>query len=1584
MKQFLTFFLLLFTIGLFAQPANDDCSGIIDLGTAPSCDSTLYSNVGATESDIGADNFPTCFVGVPDRDVWFQFTATADFLDYRIEVIGCEDPDLMIPAMSNPQVAIYRGDCIFNGLQLLDCVSATPGDNSVLVDLIGLTPNITYFLRINDWSSTATPNEGAFKLCVKEKPPISTIDQGGSNECSGTLTDTGGEFGDYGNDENSTFTICPTEPHECILFEMQYYNVEFGSDQLTFYDGPDTNSPQIGDISGNGLVQTPNEGGVCYAVSASSGCLTVQFSSDPSVTFEGFLGTWQCTSEECPEPAEFVIDTDADIDQIVESVISGQTLISLVEVDCTNGTVGTFEATDDTDLGMDKGLVLSTGSVSDINQPSINFAGNAFCPTCTDEDLNTLSQVYGNGETAQDACIVEMDVLAASEELTFEYVFGSEEYPDFISDGTAFNDIFAFLVSGQGIVGDPNIGGKLNVATLPDGTFIQIEDVNQSDNWQYYRDNSNSQSIVYGGLTSDSLGVKKSLTARVPTIPCETYTLKFAIADRGDANYDSGVFISKINSGTPEVGVNYQNGINYMVESCTDLPDEVIVSFGNPIDAPQTFQIVVGGDATLGTDYELTVPPSITFETGTEIFTFPINVLVDNIVEGDETVEISLVRDFGCGATTVSTITIQIQDQLVVDVVSALQDTAIICASAGCILLEANGAQEYNWFPADLFDDPTSTTPTICTDSSQWVYVEGVLGICSDLDSVYINVIDVEVNIIPDVDNIEVCGGETVMLTASNNVNDQNLTWTTFFDVLADPTAPVQEIEDELGIGFESATVTVEVGGCTATDNIAINWVPFELPDIIDDITICQNSSVQLANDIESFSTSYAWTPADGLTPSADVSGPIATPDQTTTYTLISTAGTGANTCSDTSSVTVTVLVADIQINPVDTAFICLGETATLTNVATNNAISITWTPEEFLTQINQNEVEVNPTESQYYYASIETADCFVTDSVWVQVDSIPDLSIMADPEKDSYCEGEEVYLISPTYEPANFPVIDPMWMPGQPGTQTPDSFLNMVIIAVEDFTYTRTTTVNACVSVDSIVIEVTPVTSISVIPSDTTVCQGEEVQFMIDGPAELTEFTWMPPDGLSCDDCRDPVATAIGSITYMVEAEFEGCPVGASATINVPTQFFQFTNPSPVCPGFSFMLNTITLPGATYSWTSSDGSLTTNEPQPTVTPTQTTTYNLVATLGSCSFETSVTIDVLTDFTLSVDPVETFCPDESITLSASSSPDSPNISYIWTNTLTGFSKEGQSIDVTSDETATWQVVATDGCFTNTADLLVEVAPRFNLTVTPTIDQVVAGTASTFSVSADQPGIDYVWTEIPGGAEVGTGESITVVNCSSQEYQVVGTDFNGCTQVATAAQIVQDAFNVDSLIVVSVETGDTLTIDSNMYEGQEVEMFVNVNPPSGNYTFSWAVNGIPVSETGNASSGPFFLPEVDFDIESFFFVSVTSTDGCQDSTVTVQTILNNPVEVPNVFSPNSDGTNDMFELISLQPVEILDFRVWNRWGDLVFENENGTGAWDGLIKDKPAASDVYIYQIRYQITGSNNPMPPFEGNVTLLR
>ncbi|MCB9298400.1 MAG: hypothetical protein H6559_35610 [Lewinellaceae bacterium] len=94
--------------------------------------------------------------------------------------------------ITNPQIAIFRGDC--GGLAFLgDCSSASQGDNQLRLDILGLTPNTTYYLVVNDYSVSATPNSGDFTLCVEQYVLTVNIgDQPGSASCFGTLYDTGG------------------------------------------------------------------------------------------------------------------------------------------------------------------------------------------------------------------------------------------------------------------------------------------------------------------------------------------------------------------------------------------------------------------------------------------------------------------------------------------------------------------------------------------------------------------------------------------------------------------------------------------------------------------------------------------------------------------------------------------------------------------------------------------------------------------------------------------------------------------------------------------------------------------------------------------------------------------------------------------------------------------------------------------------------------------------------------------------------------------------------------------------------------------------------------------------------------------------------------------------------------------------------------------------------------------------------------------------------------------------------------------------------------------------------------------------
>lgn len=1573
MKYLLTISaLLMLCTPMLAQPANDDCSGLIDLGVAPICDSAIYNNVGATESNIGFDNFPPCFVGNPQRDVWFSFIASDTIFDYRVLLTAVPDPASGISPILNPQIALYRGDCEFDGLQLLDCVSSAAGGTEAQVDLIGLTPGITYFLRINDWSATAAPNAGAFTLCITEKPPIININEGGSNLCSGTLTDTGGSDGDYGNNENFVFSICPSVPSNCINFTLQYFNLEssdFGNpgDVLTFYDGPNTSSPILGTLNGAGSNNTSN-GGVCYSVSALSGCLTLQFTSDASATFEGFLGTWQCTPEACPQSQNIAIDASATPEEIVQSVVSGETVITITNVDCSQGAIGTFDASNNDELGLKKGLLLTSGSAANVANPATSFT-SAFNGSGNDADLDYLSSINGNNSTSQDACVVELEVFAATDEITFEYIFGSEEYPEYVN--TSFNDIFAFLVSGPGINGDPNIGNQLNIATLPNGTFIQINSVNDGSNWQYYRNNFTSQTVAYDGLTSDSLGIKKSLTARVETIPCNTYKLKLAVADRGDSSFDSGVFVSEIKGGSPQLGVNYQSGIEYLVEECTNIPDELVISLNSPITQPATYTVEVGGNAILGTDYTLNIPSTITFENGSEVFTFPIQALADGLTEGVDTIEIKLIRDFGCGAVALATLIIEIQDQLQVEIFDNELDTVLVCGGT-CTQLSASGASEYFWTPPGAFSNPDISNPTICPDSSQLVEVTGTLGVCTDKDSVWIQVITPEVIILPDGDQT-ICANDTLILTASNNVGNSNLQWTSFFVPIPDPTNPEQVIIPPPFFNNFFLNVSVNLGGCTATDAISISVDPFSFPELIGDTIICQNYSVDLGSDIVNSTTTFTWSPATGLS-DPSLSGPVATPDVTTTYTLVAESETGV--CKDTAQVTVEVIPADVEIQSPDTTYICVGESVTLTATNSTNGVGVTWQPSSSLTVQSPFQAIANPTLSTWYFIELQTADCKVVDSVLVYVDSLPKLDISAIPAKESYCQGEQVTLVSPTYEPANFPNITTQWETNPPGALTPDSFLNMVILALETHTYIRVTTVNACTSVDSILIKVVPVASMAIDPAQSNICPGDPVSFTVTADPGVTDLSWSPSTGLSCTDCPNPTATVFTTTTFSVEGEFEGCPVGASATINVAAApaFSPPSQPS-ICPGEQISLNNAASPDATYNWTSSDGSLTVGIPQPVVAPTQTTTYFLSASNGICEIEEEVTIIVAQDFELTIPGDTTLCSYNLVPLNATAT--APDVTITWT--------DGNGNEVTPPLEAdgggfyTATAVSGEGCFVHEETFVVSVYPNYTIDAGP--DQTVSsGQAASLNATASIPGVNIEWVDSEGTV-LGTGNSITLNLCSSELVVAVGIDQARCYGNSDSVNVfVTAGFVLDSILVSQLDTVETI------YEGEEISIDVFTTPsPLPGASYEWFINGELFSTTIEPSTGQIFAPEIFTEQETFSYdVVITDASGCSTINGIDVNVLNNPVDIPNVFTPNGDSRNDVFLPVSRVPVSILEFKIWNRWGQLVYDDSGSQAGWDGFQDGTPAPSDVYIYFIRYEITGAEGKQYSEKGDFTLLR
>lgn len=207
--------------------------------------------------------------------------------------------------------------------------------------------------------------------------------------------------------------------------------------------------------------------------------------------------------------------------------------VSNVTVNCPERAMGHFIGT--SELSITEGLVLTTGIADSVAGPVGAFAGFGWGnPGDLDLDLDA-----GNGPLTLDACILEFDCVPQGDTLLFNFSFGSEEYQEFV--GSAFNDAFAIYLSG------PGFQPRVNVAAIPGGTIVAINNVNDLSNTAYYHNNETplaGQFVAYDGFTTN-------LTAFAVVQPGLAYHFKVVIADMADMVFDSGVFLEAFSFRSP-------------------------------------------------------------------------------------------------------------------------------------------------------------------------------------------------------------------------------------------------------------------------------------------------------------------------------------------------------------------------------------------------------------------------------------------------------------------------------------------------------------------------------------------------------------------------------------------------------------------------------------------------------------------------------------------------------------------------------------------------------------------------------------------------------------------------------------------------------------------------------------------------------------------------------------------------------------------------------------------------------------------------------------------------------------------------
>ncbi|NND77666.1 MAG: hypothetical protein HKN39_05740 [Flavobacteriales bacterium] len=499
---------------------------------------------------------------------------------------------------------------------------------------------------------------------------------------------------------------------------------------------------------------------------------------------------------------------------------TGVTIFNPV-VTCPEGAYGAFEVSGVSNFDEGTGVMLATGILNNAIGPNTTQSKSTAFPPAGDGDPDL--EVLNGGIQTDDACKFEFDIIPDGDTLRFDFTFASEEYLEYVC--TNFNDAFGFLISGPGIVGDPGLGGKKNIALIP-GTSVPvtINNVNGGNptqnppcpptNGQYYHNNPLSPiaQIQYDGWTNGLFALATDLQ------PCETYHLELVIADAVDQLWDSGVFIEQIRSNNIKVSTSTAGGVDFMIEGCN--PGVITFERLNSVEGDLDIDYFLHGTATNGPDYgpigqtNPALPNTITIPDGQETAQLLVNPYADGLIEGIEYIDI-IVGNPLCGTAILDSVRFFIRDSLEVDIIGE----TLVCAGDTLDLEAVSDAVEYDWGPASQVYFPSDTVPitsTIITEDIT-LFASGKIATCitTAKHEVTVNTLDIDA-VVTD----SICLGSSdgeIDITVTNGTPGFNFEWT-------GPGTFMSGNEDLTGLEAGTYTVVVtDADGCTNTASFSIS-----------------------------------------------------------------------------------------------------------------------------------------------------------------------------------------------------------------------------------------------------------------------------------------------------------------------------------------------------------------------------------------------------------------------------------------------------------------------------------------------------------------------------------------------------------------------------------------------------------------------------------------------------------------------------------------------------------------------------------------------------------------------------------------
>ena len=477
----------------------------------------------------------------------------------------------------------------------------------------------------------------------------------------------------------------------------------------------------------------------------------------------------------------------------------------------------------------------------------------------------------------------------------------------------------------------------------------------------------------------------------------------------------------------------------------------------------------------------------------------------------------------------------------------------------------------------------------------------------------------------------------------------------------------------------------------------------------------------------------------------------------------------------------------------------------------------------------------------------------------------------------------------------------------------------------------------------------------IAQINTNIATCQGTSINLTSSGG---TSYAWSGPNGFT-SNLQNPTITNSGvanSGTYsVIVSNSVGCLDTGSTQINISAVTPAVANSnSPLCAGQ--VLNLTSNNASSYSWSGPNG-FTSSLQNPNIASATTNssgTYTLIVTNSNgCADTTTLFISVLANNPVMVTSNGPLCTGQTLNLTASNGS-----SYSWTgpNGFTSTLQNPTINNVVVNNAGSYSVVVTNnnGCI-NSASLTLSINPNTPVTASSN-SPICEGDNLTMNASA---GSAYSWTGPNGFTSSIQNPTITnITTASSGLYSVTVTNACGTGSSNTQVQVGQKPNAAIAVTQTVICEGDTVYLTAN--GGNSYYWY----GPNG---FNSILSNPTVTNFSSANAGAYYLV-------------ATNTDNCSDTTV-VNLALNESTcfFIPSVFTPNNDGTNDTWVIEGMWQFPNCVVKVYNRWGQPLFESKGYASPWDGTFEGNecPIADYYYIIDIK-------NGSKVFTGTVTIKR